>query len=126
MLEGGTVDIDTPDFTLTLVRSSQTVAALKPKNAGGFDFTPGDMLLQRSQNGYYHLGDLNVRVRTGGAGDWRNYTTVRERKPVTPLPASGTILASADLGPSLPPDCPLQVTRNWELIGGKLVLSYSL
>jgi hypothetical protein len=41
MVDQGTVDLDTPDSTLTLVRSSQTVAALKPKGADGFDFTPG-------------------------------------------------------------------------------------
>lgn len=40
MLDQGTVNYDTPDFTLSLVRSSQTVAALKPKGAAGFDFTP--------------------------------------------------------------------------------------
>jgi hypothetical protein len=57
MLDQGMIDIDTPDFTLTLVRSSQTVAALKPKGAGGFDFTPGDLLVERSHNGYFHLGD---------------------------------------------------------------------
>ena len=44
MLDQGTIDLDTPDFTLSLVRSSQTVAALKPKGADGFDFTPGDLL----------------------------------------------------------------------------------
>ena len=49
MLGQGTMDLDTPDFTLSLVRSSQTVAALKPKGAGGFDFTPGDLLVERSQ-----------------------------------------------------------------------------
>ena len=40
MLNQGIVNYDTPDFTLSLVRSSQTVAALKPKGADGFDFTP--------------------------------------------------------------------------------------
>ena len=33
MLAQGTVDIDTPDFTLSLVRSSQTVAALQTQGA---------------------------------------------------------------------------------------------
>jgi hypothetical protein len=31
MLQQGTIDFETPEFKLTLVRSSQTVAALKPK-----------------------------------------------------------------------------------------------
>src|SRR5579872_5705066 len=52
MLSQGTVDFDTPEFTLSLVRSSQTVAALKPKTAGDFDFTPGDLLIARSKDGY--------------------------------------------------------------------------
>lgn len=64
MLNQGTVNYDTPDFTLSLVRSSQTVAALKPKRADGFDFTPGDLLTKRSQDGYFHLGDITLRLRT--------------------------------------------------------------
>ena len=47
MLAAGTIDFDTPDFTLSLVRSSQTVAALHPKSAAGFDFTPGDLLVEQ-------------------------------------------------------------------------------
>ncbi len=82
MLEQGMMDLDTPDFTLSLVRSSQTVAALKPKGAGGFDFTPGDLLVERSQNGYVHLGDIDLRLRTG-SGDWQNYSTSTVRTPVT-------------------------------------------
>jgi hypothetical protein len=44
MLDQGLIKLDTPDFNLDLVRSSQTVAALKPKTNGedGFDFTPAD------------------------------------------------------------------------------------
>jgi hypothetical protein len=64
MLAQGIENYDTPDFTLSLVRSSQTVAALKPKGADGFDFTPGDLLVARSQNGYFHLGDITLRLRT--------------------------------------------------------------
>ena len=86
MLEQGTIDLDTPDFTLSLVRSSQTVAALKPKTAGGFDFTPGDLLVERSQNGYFHLGDIDLRLRTGTSVEWQNYSTSSARAPVTALP----------------------------------------
>src|SRR5512142_68872 len=75
MLAQGTVDFDTPDFTLTLVKSSQTIAALKPKGADGFDFTPGDLLVERSQDGYYHLGDYDFIARTGTSGEWKNYST---------------------------------------------------
>ena len=72
MLSQGVVNVETSEFTLGLVRSSQTVAALKPKGAGGFDFTPGDLLVERSQNGYYHLGDLDLQLRSGDSGEWKN------------------------------------------------------
>lgn len=39
MLDQGVITFDTPQFTLKLVRSSQTVAALLPKGTDGFDFT---------------------------------------------------------------------------------------
>lgn len=126
MLAQGTVNFDTPDFDFTLVRSSQTVASLKPKNAGGFDFTPGDLLVQRSQNGYYHLGDIDFRLRQGTSGTWRDYSTAFARAAVTALPTSGSILAASDLAPTLPPGFPLQVTRTWALERGKLVLRFKL
>ncbi len=127
MLEQGVIDIDTPDFTLSLVRSSQTVAALKPKGAGGFDFTPGDLLVARSQNGYFHLGDIDLRLRTGDLGEWKGYSTALARTPVAALSAAGRgILASADLSPTLPADCPLQVVRTWALDGGRLALRFEL
>jgi hypothetical protein len=126
MLKDGLVEYDTPDFTLVLVRSSQTVAALKPKGAQGFDFTPGDLLQERSQNGYHHLGDLELRVRTAG-GEWKAYSTAVQRSPVTPLPLSSGMLASADLTPTLPPELPLQITRTWLVDrAGKLVLRFTL
>ena len=126
MLAQGTQDFDTPDFTLTLVRSSQTVAALKPKGASDFDFTPGDLLIARSKDGYFHLGDITLRLRTGTSADWKNYTTASARNPVTALPVAKNILASADLAPTLPSDIPLQITRTWELESGELVLSFTL
>jgi hypothetical protein len=126
MLADGTANIDTPDFDLSLVKSSQTVAALKPKGAGGFDFTPGDLLVERSRNGFYHLGDIDLRLRVGISGDWKDYSTAHERTPVTALPASQGILAAADLAPTLPAGIPLDVTRIWALEDGKLVLRFVL
>lgn len=126
MLADGKITLDTPDFSLDLVRSSQTVAALKPKTVPDFDFTPGDILVERSKDGYYHLGDLNLRARTGSTGDWKNYSTAVARKPVIALPASGTTLAAADLSPTLPADTPLQISRTWALEEGKLILRFVL
>jgi hypothetical protein len=126
MLEQGRIDLTTPDFDVSLVRSSQTIASLKPKGGNGFDFTPGDILVERSQNGYYHLGDLDLRVRSGNAGEWKGFSTAVNRTPVTALPASGQVLAAADLTPTLPADCPLQITRSWGIENGKLVLRFEL
>jgi hypothetical protein len=126
MLNQGIVDYDTPEFTLSLVRSSQTVAALKPKGGDGFDFTPADLLVARSQNGFFHLGDLTLRVRTEGSGDWTNYSTASARTPVSTLPASGKVLAAADLAATLPSDIPLRITRTWAIEEGKLVLRFAL
>jgi hypothetical protein len=126
MLNQGTVNYDTPDFTLSLVRSSQTVAALKPKGADGFDFTPGDLLTARSQDGYFHLGDITVRLRASGTGDWKNYSTAAARKPVNPLLASAHALATADLTPTLPAEFPLRITRSWVVDQGRLVLRFTL
>lgn len=126
MLGQGTVQFDTPDFTVSLVRSSQTIAALKPKGADGFDFTPGDLLVERSQDGYLHLGDLHLRLRIGDSGQWKPYSTAIHRVPVTPLPAAPGVLAAADLAPTLPDNIPLQITRSWLLEDGKLVLRFTL
>jgi len=126
MLSDGVIDLDTPELALSLVRSSQTVAALHPKKDRSFDFTPGDLLVERSRDGYYHLGDIDLRLRLGTSGEWKNYSTALARTPVTSIPASGSILAAADLSPTLPADIPLQITRTWEVDAGKLVLRFSL
>jgi hypothetical protein len=71
-LEHGTLDFDTPDFTLKLVRDSQTIAALQPKGATGvdantpFDFTPADQLRARQSDRFNHFGDIHIRLPLGG------------------------------------------------------------
>src|SRR5688572_5102460 len=119
-----TLDLDTPDFKLRLMKASQTVAALEPKSAPGFDFTPADRLSQRSADQYHHLGDIILRTRVGGSGPWQKYDTADARKPVEALPSVGPMLASADLTPTLPPDIPLQITRSWIVENGRLVLRF--
>ena len=121
-----TLNFDTPDFTLTLAKSSQTVTALRPKGGAGFDFTPADRLAIRSKDGFYHLGDLTFRTRTGGNGPWKDYSTATARQPVLSLPTSPGVLAAADLAPTLPADCPLHVVRTWQLENGRLALRFTV
>jgi hypothetical protein len=128
-LEQGRLAFETAAFELELVKASQTVAALRPKGADGFDFTPADRLERRAANGYFHLGDLTLRLRTvqdGTAGEWRSYSTAAERRPVTSLATSGNVLAAADLAATLPADIPLRVRRYWENDGGHLTLRFEL
>src|SRR5437667_8920736 len=126
MLAQGRITLDTPASSRDLLRSSQTVAWLKAKVVPEFDFTPGVLLVERSKDGYYHLGDLKLRVRIGNAGAWKIYSTSVARQPVIALPASGTALAVSDLSPTLPADIPLQISRTWALEEGKLVLRFAL
>ena len=126
MLAEGYMDLETPAFSLRLVRSSQTIASLKPKGAGEFDFTPGDLLVARSTNGFYHLGDIDLRLRTERSSEWKNYSTALARSPVTALPTADQVLAAADLTPTLPADIPLQIIRTWGLQGSNLVLRFTL
>ena len=121
-LDQGLMEFDTPDFELELVKASQTVAALRPKGAGGFDFTPADLLEARSADGFHHLGDVTLRARSGDSDAWTDYSTAAARKPVNTLPATGDVLAAADLTPTLPPGCPLALTRTWAVEGGRLAL----
>jgi len=69
------------------IRSSGTLAALEPEGENGFDFTPAELPAARSMDGYFHLGDLNLRLRQTGASDWKGYSTVLERRPVKELPS---------------------------------------
>jgi len=126
MLAQGVETLETPEFRLKLVRSSQTLAALRSKGAEGFDFTPGDLLTARSTDGYYHLGDLDLRLRQDKKASWTSYSTAYARKPVIALPARGGVLAAADLAPTLPADIPLQIVRTWVVEDGKLALRFTL
>jgi hypothetical protein len=74
-LAQGIAEYDTPQFSLKLSTASQTVTALQPKGSGGFDFTPADKIIERAANGFYHLGDITLRVREGETGAWREFST---------------------------------------------------
>jgi hypothetical protein len=115
----------TPALSLGLTPESQTAAFLRPAAEPSFDFTPGDRLQSRGGDGFVHLGDLSLRLRVDGKGDWRNLSTWAARKPVNVLPAGGEVLAAADLGPTLE-SSPLAVKRSWVKVDGRLALRFEL
>jgi len=124
-LENGFLSFDAGDFNLKLVKSSQTVAGLAPKMVKDFDFVPSDSLKVRSSDGLYHLGDINLRLKTGNDANWKSYSTAAKRRPVKNIVVSKT-LSAADLAETLPADIPLSIKRIWEMVGGKLVLRFEL
>ena len=125
MLTRGVENFDTPEFQLALVRSSQTVAALHPKSDTQFDFTPSDRLTERSHDGYYHLGDIDIRLRIA-AGEWKDFSTALHRTAVKDVPHDQGVLAAADLSGAFSDSIPLQVVRTWAVANGKLTLRFTL
>ncbi len=126
-IEQGVESFGTPNFTLELLKSSQTVSSLRTADSEKFEFTPHDLLGKRNKNGYYHLGDLNFRIKTGANGQWESFSTAANRASVKSLtPENETILAVADLANTLPESSPLQVIRYWEKAGNGLALRFEL
>ncbi|KJF45658.1 DUF5695 domain-containing protein [Draconibacterium sediminis] len=115
-----------PDFNLELVQSSHTVAGLHPISEPEFDFTPGELLAKRNKPGFYHLGDINFRVKMEGANEWTSFSSAASRKSVTTLePKSEHQLAVSDLSEILE-NSPVQVLRYWENHDGHLALRFEI
>ncbi|MBK6589132.1 MAG: hypothetical protein IPG22_12635 [Acidobacteria bacterium] len=124
-LENGFSEFETSEFKIKLVKQSQTLAALEPNGANGFDFTPADRLSIRARDGFYHFGDIKFTLKTDG-GEWVDYSTASSRKPVLPLTVQAPDIARSDLSASLPADCPIRVIRTWTVRDGKFVLNFEL
>lgn len=116
------IELQSRDFDVLLDRESQTLVSLKPKGGGGFDFAPSKLRSRRSGDGYYHLGDVDLRVRTVGDSTWHDYSTAFQRLPVTELPTEGAVLAAGAIAVVLPGDLRLQLIRRWEQDNDTLVL----
>ena len=125
-LDKGTKEFETADFRLGVLNATQTVAFLKTNDAEAFDFTPGDRLEERASNRFYHLGDINIGLRSGNS-EWEYYSTARNRKDVEVIAsAAPQTLLAADLAATLPDSIPLRVVRHWEKDGASLVLRFAL
>lgn len=112
-------------FTLALRRDTQTAASLQPDGAAGFDFLPAGREAERAGDGYVHLGDLHLRLRTPGA-PWRDFASANTRRPVAPLPPARGMIAGADITATMGAGIPLRVLRRWLLVDGAPALRFTL
>jgi hypothetical protein len=124
--EQGSIEVQTAEFNIKLLKSSQTIAQLEPKKASGFDFSPGDVLDFRSRNNMYHLGDITLRIRQGESREWKSYSSASNRANILAITPKGSQLAVASLRNTFPADMPLQIIRSWERDGDALVLRFKL
>jgi len=125
MVEGGRSTLQAKDLRLDLLQYSGTAARLTPSADPALDYTPGDSLIERSADTFYHLGDLDLRLRVEGTSAWSDYSTAYRRKQVRVL-ASDASTFSADLSSSLPDDTPVTVVRTWVVKRGHLHLTFTL
>ena len=128
MLDQGLVSYSTPQLKLRLLRSSGTAAALEASDGAGgsFDFTPAELLAARSVDGYYHLGDLDLWLRTAGTSEWKGYSSAHERHQVRVLTPAAGELERDDLRPTMGAGLPIDVERSWAVVDGQLVLRFTL
>ncbi len=126
-LTGGFLELSTNNFQLNLVKASQTVASLKPKNEPKFDYTPYELLGNRDKDGYYHLGDINFRVKKVKDTGWTQYSSALKRKTVIPLELDDkTILAAADLSNTFPNNMPVRIIRLWKKQNENISLNFEI
>jgi hypothetical protein len=125
MIDGGKITLSSSVLSVDLLKYSGTVARLTPQADLGLDYTPGDLLKQRSADTFYHLGDLDMRFRTVGTSGWTDVSTAFRRQPVSSISADRTHF-TGDLTSSLPQGTPLKVVRTWAVEGGDLVLRFTL
>lgn len=125
MMDGGHTVLRGAALSLDLLRYSGTVAGLAAVAQPAFDYTPGDRLKERSADTFYHLGDLDLRLRTHGQVEWRTLSTAYRRAPVKALVSTATEFR-ADISSSLPADSGLRVVRSWQVDHDEVRLHFLL
>ncbi|WP_343615124.1 DUF5695 domain-containing protein [Novosphingobium sp.] len=112
-------------FTLALRSDTQTLARLSPDGEPGFDFVPGGREPERAGDGYNHIGDLHLRLRSGD-GPWQDFASQHQRKAIQPLSLHKGDLAAADITATLGTGLLLKVERRWVVEKGTLALRFAL
>ncbi len=125
-LENGTSEYKTEELSLKLVNASQTVYSLK-NSKEDFDFTPSDRIEKRAANNYYHLGDINLRIRNVSNKEWVSYSSAKDRKSVEKIEVDDeNCLSAADLSNTFPADFPLDIVREWIKVDGHLAMKFKV
>lgn len=122
-LGNGYLDLETANFTARIVSDAQVLASLQAAGET-FDFLPFDLISERARDGQYHWGDITFRYRWNGSTEWIDADSAQARQPVTVV--NSDALAASTMGPSLPSDVPLNITREWIDVSGDLGLQFTL
>ncbi|HEY4357322.1 MAG TPA: DUF5695 domain-containing protein [Acidobacteriaceae bacterium] len=125
MIDGGKVTLTASGLSVDLLKYSGTVAQLTPKADAALDYTPGDRLKERSADTFYHLGDLDLRIRTAASTDWTDVSTAFHRAQASVVAADATHFVS-DVTSSLPDGTPVKIVRTWAVEQGNLVLRFAV
>ncbi len=115
----------TRDFDLALRSDTQTLVKLAPQGSSGFDFVPSGRAAERAADGFVHIGDIHVRLRTNGGG-WQDFSSAHARKQIIPLAGGSGILAAADITPSMGNGIPIRIERRWVDEKGVLAMRFTL
>jgi hypothetical protein len=118
--KGPTTTYFLDELDLQLEDATGKVVSLKARS-NGFDFAPGDWYGLRADSGFYHLGDLTLRVRAGDGG-LSTWSSARSLKQPEALDAP---LAASDMS-ALFEGSGLRVIRRWENRDGDLALVFEL
>jgi hypothetical protein len=116
----------TDKFQIEILESTQLAASLRPKSESDFDFLPSEVMEIRSRDSLYHLGDINLMIKSQSETSWNTLSSARNRKAIEILPSGGSVMAAAKLNASLGSNLPIEVERRWENVEGKLVLTFLL
>ena len=111
------------ELDLQLEDATQKVISLRARD-NGFDYAPGEWMVERADSGFYHLGDLTLQTRIQGS-QWADYSSAHSRVAPELLPAAEGVLAAADIS-AVFEGSGLRIRRYWETLRGSLGLRFEL
>nr|POE53455.1 hypothetical protein CFP56_28677 [Quercus suber] len=125
----GYYNITTSAFTLELDVANQVATrliALAGDNAGS---DPFNFLLptnERTDDGYYFLGDLQLRLRKQNIATWTDLSSHNARKSVRITPGRYNVLTSADFTAFMGSNLPITVNRTWSKDEDSIVMTFNI